>query len=73
MASMDTISRNLMLDSLREYAKRRIPFDLIRELDEKNECPTEILREMYDKDSLGVHLLMIPEEYGGGGGGGFDM
>ena len=36
MASMDTISRNLMLDSLREYAKRRIPFDLIRELDEKN-------------------------------------
>ena len=73
MASMDTISRNLMLDSLREYAKRRIPFDLIRELDEKNECPTEILREMYDKDSLGVHLLMIPEEYGGVSGGTFDI
>lgn len=73
MASMDTISRNLMLDSLREYAKRRIPFDLIRELDEKNECPTDILREMYDKDSLGVHLLMIPEEYGGVSGGTFDI
>ncbi|MDP2866551.1 MAG: acyl-CoA dehydrogenase family protein, partial [Elusimicrobiota bacterium] len=70
---MDTISRNLMLDSLREYAKRRIPFDLIRELDEKNECPTEILKEMYDKDSLGVHLLMIPEEYGGVSGGTFDI
>lgn len=73
MASMDTISRNLMLDSLREYARRRIPFDLIRELDEKNECPTEILKEMYDKDSLGVHLLMIPEEYGGVSGGTFDI
>ncbi|MDD5210295.1 MAG: acyl-CoA dehydrogenase family protein [Elusimicrobiales bacterium] len=73
MASMDTISRNLMLDSLREYAKRRIPFDLIRELDEKNECPTAILKEMYDKDSLGVHLLMIPEEYGGVSGGTFDI
>lgn len=73
MASMDTISRNLMLDSLREYAKRRIPFDLIRELDEKNECPTDILKEMYDKDSLGVHLLMIPEEYGGVSGGTFDI
>jgi alkylation response protein AidB-like acyl-CoA dehydrogenase len=70
---MDTISRNLMLDSLREYAKRRIPFDLIRELDEKNECPTDILKEMYDKDSLGVHLLMIPEEYGGVSGGTFDI
>ncbi|MBI4350778.1 MAG: acyl-CoA dehydrogenase family protein [Elusimicrobia bacterium] len=73
MASMDTISRNLMLDSLREYAKRRIPFDLIRELDEKNEFPTEILKEMYDRDTLGVHLLMIPEEYGGVSGGTFDI
>ena len=73
MASMDAISRNLMLDSLREYAKRRIPFDLIRELDEKNEFPADILREMYDRDTLGVHLLMIPEEYGGVSGGTFDI
>ena len=44
MASIDVISRNLMLDSLREYAKRRIPYDLIRELDQKNEFPADILR-----------------------------
>ncbi|MCM2267786.1 MAG: acyl-CoA dehydrogenase family protein [Elusimicrobiales bacterium] len=73
MASMDAISRNLMLDSLREYAKRRIPFDLIRELDEKNEFPAQILKEMYDRDTLGVHLLMIPEEYGGVSGGTYDI
>ncbi len=73
MASMDAISRNLMLDSLKEYAKRRIPYDLIRELDEKNEFPAQILKEMYDRDTLGVHLLMIPEEYGGVSGGTYDI
>lgn len=73
MASIDAISRGLMLDSLREYAKRRIPFDLIRELDEKNEFPADILKEMYDPEILGVHLLMIPEEYGGVAGGSFDI
>ena len=73
MASIDAISRGLMLDSLREYAKRRIPYDLIRELDQKNEFPADILREMYDRDILGVHLLMIPEEYGGVSGGTFDI
>ena len=73
MASIDAISRNLMLDSLKEYAKRRIPYDLVRELDEKNEFPEDILKEMYDHDVLGLHLLMIPAEYGGVSGGTFDI
>lgn len=62
-----------MLDSLREYAKRRIPYDLLRELDEKNEFPEDILKEMYDHDILGLHLLMIPAEYGGVSGGTYDI
>ncbi len=73
MASIDAISRNLMLDSLMAYAKRRIPYDLIRELDAKNEFPADILKEMYDPAILGVHLLMIPEEYGGVSGGSYDI
>ena len=73
MASIDAISRNLMLDSLKEYAKRRIPYDLVRELDEKNEFPADILKEMYDPEILGVHLLMIPAEYGGVSGGTYDI
>ncbi len=73
MASIDAISRGLMLDSLKEYAKRRIPYDLLRELDEKNEFPADILKEMYDPEILGVHLLMIPEEYGGVSGGTYDI
>jgi len=73
MASMDTITRGLMLDSLKEYAKRKIPFDFIREHDRDNEFPEKILREMYDPEILGLHLLMIPLEYGGLGGGSFDI
>ncbi|WP_178338099.1 acyl-CoA dehydrogenase family protein [Candidatus Avelusimicrobium facis] len=68
MAKNDLITRNLMLDSLKQYAKNRISHEFIRQHDAKNEIPLEILKEMYDHDTLGVHLLLIPEEYGGLGG-----
>jgi alkylation response protein AidB-like acyl-CoA dehydrogenase len=70
---MDAISRNLMLDSLRDYAKKNIPYDLIREKDQANEFPDKILKDMYDHSILGVHLLMVPEEYGGVSGGTYDI
>jgi len=73
MTTIDAVSRGLMLDSLREYAKRKLPFDYIRELDRENEFPAEILREMYDPGVLGVHLLLIPREHGGLGGGTVDI
>ncbi len=65
MAKNDLTTRNLMLDSLKQYAKNRISHEFIRRQDAKNEIPLEILKEMYDHDILGVHLLLIPEEYGG--------
>ena len=73
MPSMDAISRNLMLDSLRDYAKKNIPYDLIREKDQANEFPEKILKDMYDHSKLGVHLLMVPSEYGGVSGGTYDV
>ena len=54
MAKNDLTTRNLMLDSLKQYAKNRISFNLIREHDAKNEIPLDILKEMYDHDVLGV-------------------
>ncbi len=65
MAKNDLITRNLMLDSLKQYAKNRISHEFLRQQDAKNEIPLDILKEMYDHDILGVHLLLIPEEYGG--------
>ena len=40
------------------------------ELDEKEEFPRSVMKELADTDLLGVH---IPEEYGGLGGGCFEM
>ncbi|ACC99034.1 Acyl-CoA dehydrogenase domain protein [Elusimicrobium minutum Pei191] len=65
MAKIDVTTRNLMLDSLRHYAKDNISFNFIREHDAKNEIPLPLLKEMYDPKILGVHLLLIPIEYGG--------
>jgi alkylation response protein AidB-like acyl-CoA dehydrogenase len=63
----------LSLKSLRDFAKKRLPDEKLIELDEKDECPLEIVRHMCNPDQLGIQLLFIPEECGGFGGGAFDV
>ena len=63
----------LSLKSLKEFAKKRLPDQVLIELDERDECPLEIVRDMCNPDQLGIQLLFIPEEYGGFGGGAFDV
>src|ERR1700751_1442491 len=63
----------LSLKSLKEFAKKRLPDQTLLKLDERDECPVEIVRYMCDPDKLGIQLLFIPEEYGGMGGGAFDV
>jgi len=63
----------LSLKSLRDFAKKRLPDEVLIELDEKDECPLEIVRHMCSPDKLGIQLLFIPEEFGGMGGGAFDV
>jgi len=63
----------LSLKSLKEFAKKRLPDETLIELDEKDECPVDIVRDMCSPDKLGIQLLFIPEEYGGMGGGTFDV
>ena len=57
MSKIDAVSRELMLDSLKHYAKTKIPFEFIREHDAKNEFPAELIKDMYKSDVLGVNLL----------------
>jgi alkylation response protein AidB-like acyl-CoA dehydrogenase len=61
------------LKSLKDFAKKRLPDEVLRELDDKDECPLEIVRHMCSPDKLGIQLLFIPEEFGGMGGGTFDV
>jgi len=63
----------LSLKSLRDFAKKRLPDTELIALDERDECPIEIVRHMCSPDKLGIQLLFIPEEYGGMGGGAFDV
>jgi alkylation response protein AidB-like acyl-CoA dehydrogenase len=63
----------LSLKSLRDFAKKRLPDEVLIELDERDECPEEIVHYMCNPDQLGIQLLFIPEEYGGLGGSTFDV
>ncbi len=63
----------LSLKSLKDFAKKRLPDEVLRDLDDKDECPLEIVRHMCSPDKLGIQLLFIPEEFGGMGGGTFDV
>ncbi|MGP0021362.1 MAG: acyl-CoA dehydrogenase family protein [Candidatus Sulfotelmatobacter sp.] len=63
----------LSLKSLKEFAKKRLPDEVLIDLDNKDECPIDIVRDMCSPDKLGIQLLFIPEEFGGMGGGTFDV
>ncbi|HSY14055.1 MAG TPA: acyl-CoA dehydrogenase family protein [Verrucomicrobiae bacterium] len=64
---------NLSLKSLRDFAKKRLPDEELIALDERDECPVDIVRHMSDPDKLGMQLLFLPEEYGGLGGSTMDV
>ena len=63
----------LSLKSLREFARKRLTDEDLIALDERDECPLDIVRHMCSPDKLGIQLLFIPEEFGGFGGGAFDV
>jgi acyl-CoA dehydrogenase len=61
------------LTSIDDFAKRELPDSLLIELDEKDECPEELVHRMSSGDGLGIQLLFVPYEYGGMGGGALDV
>ena len=70
---IDKKTLKLSLKSLRDFAKGRLPDEKLIELDEKDECPLDIVRYMCNPDQLAIQLLFVPEEFGGMGGGAFDV
>ena len=69
---LDTDTLNMVVSAIDDFAAQRLPADVLRELDCRDHCPESILRDMYSPQ-FGVHLLFIPEEYGGLGGGAYDV
>jgi alkylation response protein AidB-like acyl-CoA dehydrogenase len=68
---LDLGTLNLMLGSLDDFIELALPEKRRLELDHADECPEETVRAMCG-DDLGVHLVFVPEAYGGLGGGAFD-
>lgn len=73
MTTLDTDTLEMVLTTLRDYAAKRLKPEYLRELDERDEFPHDVLRDLYDPEKFGLHLIFIPEEYGGLGGGAYDV
>lgn len=71
MAGLDRETLDMVLSTLRKYAEKKLPPELLLQLDHEDIFPQEILQELYM--DIGLHLLFIPEELGGLGGGAYDI
>ncbi|MFH1625525.1 MAG: acyl-CoA dehydrogenase family protein [Pseudomonadota bacterium] len=62
--------QRILRESVRDFMEKECPPEYVRELDEKEEYPSEIYGKMA---KLGWFGLPIPEEYGGSGLGAVDL
>jgi alkylation response protein AidB-like acyl-CoA dehydrogenase len=70
---LDDETLELLLATLREYASRQLPADVLLDLDKRDEFPARVLHDFSDPAQVGLNLLSVPEEYGGLGGGAYDL
>jgi alkylation response protein AidB-like acyl-CoA dehydrogenase len=68
---IDRESLDLILKSLRDFARARLTDAVLLDLDARDEFPEALVREMGTE--LGVQLVFVPETYGGLGGGAMDV
>lgn len=69
---IDKEDLDLILESLRDFAKDKLPDEKLLEWDEKDECPEEVVRAIFGEE-LGLQLVFIPEDCEGMGGGAYDV
>ncbi len=72
IAALSPEALQMTLEALEQFATRRLAPKTLLELDARDECPIDIVREMCGPE-LGIQLLFIPEAYGGMGGGAYDV
>ena len=71
MPRMDKGDLDMVLSTLHKYAEKKLSPDFLIELDHEDRFPQEVLEELFN--NIGLHLVFIPEEYGGLGGGAYDI
>lgn len=70
---LDAETRDMVFETLREYAARNLTPAVLAKFDEENEYPVEIMKDLYDQEKVGIHLILLPEAYGGLGGNTYDI
>lgn len=70
-AGLDIETREMILDTIRSVHKELLSRDKILKLDESEEFPLDIIKELLS-ERVGLQMVFIPEEYGGLGGGAVD-
>ncbi|HSD65654.1 MAG TPA: acyl-CoA dehydrogenase family protein, partial [Vicinamibacteria bacterium] len=73
MARLDAEMLDQILTTLREYAEKNLPPAKLLEIELGHEFPEKVMKDLYDPGQIGLHLLTIPEEFGGLGGGAYDI
>jgi alkylation response protein AidB-like acyl-CoA dehydrogenase len=73
MARLDAEMLEQILTTLREYAESNLPPARLLEIELGHEFPEKVMKDLYDPAQIGLHLLTIPEEFGGLGGGAYDI
>jgi alkylation response protein AidB-like acyl-CoA dehydrogenase len=67
-SGMDTEMLSMVLDTIDKLEKDRLSLETKLEMDRKGEFPMELIRFMLGPD-MALHLIFVPEEYGGLGAG----
>jgi len=63
MSQIRTEEQQQLVDMVKEFLRKEI-VPQVAELDEKGECPEDFYDSAFE---MGLHMLEIPEEFGGGG------
>jgi len=71
LKGLDHESRQMVIDTIRQFKKRILTKENILKFDKEEIFPEEIVRSMLGPD-IGLQLIFIPEAYGGLGGGAWD-
>ncbi|OQY43866.1 MAG: acyl-CoA dehydrogenase, partial [Desulfobacteraceae bacterium 4572_87] len=66
--TMDPELLNMVLDTIDKLEKEKLPVDTKLEMDRLGTFPTELIHFMLGPD-IALHLIFIPEEFGGLGAG----
>jgi len=69
---LDSEDLEIIIGTLKEFAEREMPLAKRLEWDRRDICPEDLVRSMLGPE-VGLHLIFIPEEYGGMGGGAYDV